>query len=95
MRASRRAYGSNTFFQSYINITIRTLAQKTTSSGGLTEFAPQSLSTDETFQIKNALIVPEFTDNEGTLPHVVKVENLEHFQGATIPVIAQRKASIF
>ena len=34
------------------NITIRTLAQETTSSGGLTEFTLQSLSTDETFQMK-------------------------------------------
>ena len=38
------------------NRTIRNLAQKTTSSGGLTEFTFQSLSTDETFQIKNALV---------------------------------------
>ena len=74
-----------------LNITIRTLAQQTTSKGKLTEFTLKSLSTDETFQIKNSLVVPEFADDEGTLPHAVNVENLEHFQGVTIPVIAQRK----
>ena len=36
------------------NITIRTLAQQRTSSGVLTEFTLQSLSTDEIFQTKNA-----------------------------------------
>ena len=40
------------------NITIQTLAQQTTRSGELTECTIQSLSTDETFQIKNTLIVP-------------------------------------
>ena len=74
------------------NITIRNLAQKTTSSGGLTEIALWSLSTDETFQIKNALVVPEFADNEATLPHAVNVEKLEHFLVVTIPVIGQRKS---
>ena len=34
------------------NITIGTLAQQTTTSGGLAEFTLQSLCTDETFQIK-------------------------------------------
>ena len=42
--------------------------------GGLTEFTLQSLSTDEIFQIKNALVVPEFADDEGTLFHAVNVE---------------------
>ena len=70
------------------NVTIRTLAQQTTSRGELREFTLQSLSTNETFQIKNTLVVPEFADNEGTLPHAVDVKNLEHFQGMTIPVIA-------
>ena len=36
--------------------------------------------------------MPEFADDEGTLPHSVNVEKLEHFQGVTIPVIAQRKS---
>ena len=73
-------------------LTIRTLAQQTTSSGGLTEFTLQSLSTNEISQIKNALVVSEFADNESTLPHAVNVEKLEHFQDVTIPVIAQRKS---
>ena len=46
------------------DITIRALAQETTCSGGRTEFTLQSLSTNETFQIKNALVVPEFDDNK-------------------------------
>ena len=31
-------------------------------------------------------------DNEGTLFHAVNVEKIEHFQGVSIPVIAQRKS---
>ena len=61
------------------NITIRALAQQTLCSGGLTEYTLQSLSTNETFQIKNALVVPEFDDDKGTLPHAVNVEKLDHF----------------
>ena len=56
-------------------MTIRTLAQQTTSGDELTKFTLQSLSTDETFQIKYALVVPEFADDEGTLPHSVNVKN--------------------
>ena len=36
--------------------------------------------------------MPEFDDDKGTLPHAVNVEKLEHFQGVTFPVIAQRKS---
>ena len=36
--------------------------------------------------------MPEFADDEGTLPQAVNVEKLEHFHGVTIPVIAQRKS---
>ena len=54
--------------------------KQTTSGGRLTEFILQSVSTDETFQIKNALVVPEFPDDEGTLPHAVNVEKSEHFR---------------
>ena len=36
--------------------------------------------------------MPEFSHHEGTLPHAVNVKKLEHFQGVTIPVIAQRKS---
>ena len=75
------------------NRAIRTLSQQTTSNGGLTEFTLQPLSTDETFQIKNGLVVPEFAEDEGTLPHAVNVEKLEHFRGVTIPVIAQRAST--
>ena len=36
--------------------------------------------------------MPEFVDNEGTLFHAVNIEKFMHFQGVTIPRIAQRKS---
>ena len=74
------------------SISIRTLAQQATRSVGLVEFNLQSLSTDETFEIKNALAVPEFMNDEGALPHAVNVEQLEHFKGVKIPVLSNRKS---
>ena len=85
---SERLKNKNLVVDKKRNITIRTLGPQTSSSGGLTDFTLQSLSTDETFQMKNALIWPEFADDEDTLPHSVNVEKLEHFQDVTIPVIA-------
>ena len=73
-------------------VTIRTLADQTTKSGGLAEFILQSLTTNEKFEIKKALVVPEFTDDERTLPHAVNVKNLDHFKGVEIPVITERKS---
>ena len=58
------------------NITIPTPVQQTTSSSGLTEFTFQSLSPDEIFRIKNALVVPEFADDESILPRAVNVKKL-------------------
>ena len=37
--------------------------------------------------------MPEFAGDEDALHHVVNVKKLEHFQGVTIPVIAQRKST--
>ena len=73
-------------------VTIRTLADQTTKSGGLAEFILQSLTTNEKFENKKALVVPEFTDDERTLPHAVNVKNLDHFKGVEIPVITERKS---
>ena len=41
------------------NITIRTLAQQSTSSYGVTEFKLELLSTGKQFKIENALVVPD------------------------------------
>ena len=73
-------------------VTIRTLADQTTRSGGLAEFILQSLTTNEKFEIKKALVVPEFTDDERTLSHAVNVKNLDHFKDVEIPVITERKS---
>ena len=64
----------------------------TTTNGGLAEFILQSPSTNEKFKIKNGLVLPEFTDDERTLPHSVNVKNLDHFKGVEIPVISERKS---
>ena len=55
-------------------ITIQTPADQTTYSGGLAEFL-QSLTIDEKFEIKNALVILEFTDEEHTIPHSVNVKS--------------------
>ena len=70
-------------------ITIRTLAEQTMRSGGLTNFEIKSLSNKETFAIKNALVVPDFIDDENVLPHAVNTQKLKHFIGVKIPTIPQ------
>ena len=55
-------------------ITIRTLAEQTMHSGGLTNFEIESLSNKETFAIKNALVVPDFINDENVLPHAVNTQ---------------------
>ena len=72
-------------------IMIRTLADQSTSSIGLAAFTLQSLSSNEYFKIKNAVVVPRFMDDESALPHSVNVKNLKHFEGVEIPVLPQRK----
>ena len=73
-------------------VAIHTLAEQTTPSEGFTEFTIQSLMNNEKFEIKNALIIPEFTDEDSTRPHAVNVASLEHFRGAKIPVISKPKS---
>ena len=72
-------------------ITIRTLAEQTMRSGGLTNFEIESLSNKETFALKNALVVPDFIDDENVLPHTVNTQKLRHFEGVKIPTIPQRQ----
>ena len=72
-------------------ITICTLAEQTMRSGGLTNVEIESLSNKETFAIKNALVVPDFIDDENALPHAVNTQKLRHFKGVKIPTIPQRQ----
>ena len=72
-------------------ITILTLAEQTMRSGGLTNFEIESHSNKETFAIKNALVVPDFIDDENVLPHAVNTQKLRHFEGVKIPTIPQRQ----
>ena len=45
---------------------------------------------NEKFEIKSALIIPEFTDEESTLSHAFNATRLKHFRGVEIPVISKR-----
>ena len=76
-------------------LNIRTLAEQTTKSAGFIELKLQSLTTNEVFEIKDALVVSNFRDNEGALPHTVNVRNFNLFKGVEIPVISHQKALIF
>ena len=49
-------------------ITIRTLAEQTMRSAGLTNFEIESFSNKETFAIENALVVTNFINDENILP---------------------------
>ena len=70
---------------------IRTFGEGTMSCKGLTNFNLESLSSGENFAIKDALVVPEFVDNEDTLPHRVDTSDLMHFNGVEIPTLPHRK----
>ena len=61
---------------------IRTFGEGTMSCKGLTNFDLESLSSGENFAIKDALVVPEFVDNEDTLPHRINTSDLMHFNGS-------------
>ena len=76
-------------------MTIRTLAEQTMRSGGLTNFEIESLSNKETFAMKNALVVSDFIDDESVLPQAVNTQKLRHFEGVKIPTIPQRQRLTF
>ena len=73
------------------NVKIRTLADETVDCNGRTAFKLESLHTGEKFVIENALVVPQFSDDVGTLPHSVDVTKLKHFQGTHVSVAPDRK----
>ena len=73
-------------------LNIRTLAEQTTKSAEFTELKLQSLTTNEVFEIKDAVVVSNFINYEGALPHSVNVRKLNYFKGVEIPVISHGKS---
>ena len=72
------------------NVKIRTISDETVDCKGRTAFKLESLHTGEKFVIENALVVPQFSDDDSTLPHSVDVTELKHFQGTHVPVAPER-----
>ena len=72
-------------------VSLRTLADEKMSSGGRTNFKLESLYSGEQFHIYGAVVVPQFLDDENTLPHAVDTSTLEHFEGVHIPVVQDRR----
>ena len=61
------------------NVKIRILADETMDCKGCSAFTLESLHTGEKFVIKDALVVPLFSDDVRTLLHSVDFSTLEHF----------------
>ena len=59
---------------------------------GKTNFTLQSVINNDQFEIANAPIAPQFSDDESTLPHVVNTSVFSHFEGVKIPVLSHRKS---
>ena len=55
-----------------ISVVIRTLAEQATRSKGFVNFELQSLNDNAVYSISDALVVPHFLGDEGSLPHVVR-----------------------
>ena len=72
-------------------ISICTLAEQTMRSGGITNFEIESLFNKEIFAVQNALVVPNFIDDENVLHHAVNTQKFKHFKGIKIPTILQRQ----
>ena len=72
-------------------IHIRTLANEFTPCRGVVNFEFESLTTGERFDVENALVVPEFVDDECVLPHSVDTSGLEHFDGVNIPTLPYKR----
>ena len=51
----------------------------------------ESLSTGKEFSVKNALVVPNFSDDESVLPHSVDIAGLDNFHNVEIPTVPGRK----
>ena len=58
---------------------------------GGTNFTLKSLVNNDEFEVKDALVVSQFLDDESTLPLAVDANSLSHFKGVRVPVIHNRK----
>ena len=61
-------------------ITIRTLVDQPSICTGKTNFTLQSVIYNDQFEIENALVVTQFSDDESTLPHAVNTSVFSHFR---------------
>ena len=68
------------------SVTLRILADKTVPVEGRINFKLQTLFNGEECNIKDALVVPQFSYDAHTLPHAEDTTTLEHFDGVLIPV---------
>ena len=55
-------------------------------------FTLQSLTSNEYFHVEDDLVVPEFIEDEGALPHSIDVKQMKHFKGVEIPTLSGRKS---
>ena len=60
-------------------ITIRTLAEEIMLAYEVVQFNLVSPTTKEVFAVKDAVVVPEFMDDERALPHKINTANLKYF----------------
>ena len=65
-------------------VTIKTLSDQTAITEGRTDFSLESLSTGEEFSVKNALVVPNFSDDESVLPQSIDIAGLDKFHNVKI-----------
>ena len=72
-------------------VEIRSVAEQNTSCAGVTNFNMQSLTTNKTYVIQDALVVPDFVEEENVLLHSINVSKLNHFKGIKLPTIPSRK----
>ena len=71
-------------------VTIHTLADQRVITDGRTDFNLQSLINGEEIAIKDAIVVPEFLDDQAALPHAVDTNSLGHVDGVEIPLAPDR-----
>ena len=74
------------------SITIRILGDQPSICTGKINFTLQSVINNDQFEIENALVVPQFSDNESTLPHAVNTSVFSHFKGVKIKVLSHCKS---
>ena len=73
-------------------VTIKTLSDQTAITEGRTDFSLESLSTGKEFSFKNALVVPNFSDDESVLSYSVDIAGLNNFHNVEILTVPRRKS---